>query len=108
MSTYHLDQLFSPRSVVVVGASPRPTSPGRAVLSNLREAGFAGTISVVNPRYSEIEGIQSIKSIEELLETPDLVVIATPAAAVPSIVAAAGEKGTPTAIIITAGLGHGA
>jgi acetyltransferase len=108
MSTYRLDQLFSPRSVAVVGASPRPTSPGRAVIKNLKEAGFAGTVSVVNPRYSEIEGIQSVKSIEDLPEAPDLAVIAAPAAAVPSIIAAAGEKGTPTAIIITAGLGHGA
>src|SRR5215470_14382538 len=107
MSTYHLDQLFSPRSVAVVGASPRPTSPGGAVLRNLKEAGFAGTVSVVNPRYNEIEGTRSVKAIEELPEAPDLMVIATPAAAVPSIVAAAGEKGTPTAIIITAGLGHG-
>jgi acetyltransferase len=108
MSTYRLDQLFSPRSVAVVGASPRATSPGRAVIKNLKEAGFAGTVSVVNPRYSEIEGIQSVKSIEDLPEAPDLAVIAAPAAAVPSIIAAAGEKGTPTAIIITAGLGHGA
>src|SRR5690349_14309567 len=108
MSTYHLDQLFSPRSVAVVGASPRPTSPGRAVLRNLKGGGFTGTISVVNPHYNEIEGIRSIKSIEDLTEASDLVVIATPAATVPSIVAAAGEKGTLTAIIITAGLGHGA
>ncbi len=94
MSTYRLDKLFSPRSVAVVGASPRPTSPGRAVLRNLKEAGFAGTISVVNPRYNEIEGIRSVRSFEELPEAPDLVVIAAPAAAVPSIVAAAGEKGS--------------
>jgi acetyltransferase len=107
MSTYRFDQLFSPRSVAVVGASPRPMSPGRAVIKNLKEAGFAGTVSVVNPRYDEIEGIRSVKSIEELPEAPDLVVIAAPAAALPSIVAAAGEKGTPTAIIITSGLGHG-
>ncbi len=32
MSTYGLEKLFSPRSVAVVGASPRATSPGRAVL----------------------------------------------------------------------------
>jgi len=27
MSTYRLDKLFSPRSVALIGASPRPTSP---------------------------------------------------------------------------------
>jgi acyl-CoA synthetase (NDP forming) len=29
MSTYRLDKLFSPRSVAVVGGSPRETSPIR-------------------------------------------------------------------------------
>src|SRR6516164_4176303 len=106
MSTYRLDKLFSPRSVAVVGASPRDTSPGRAVLRNLRAAGFEGSIGLVNPHYGEIEGIKAVKSIQELRQAPDLLVIAPPPS-VPGIVAAAGEKGTATAIIITAGLGHG-
>ena len=107
MSTYRLDKLFSPRSVAVVGASPRDTSPGRAVLRNLRTAGFEGSISLVNPRYREIEGIKAVKSIQELPQALDLMVIATPPQLVPGIVTAAGEKGAATAVIITAGLGHG-
>jgi acetyltransferase len=107
MSTYRLDKLFSPRSVAVVGASPRETSPGRAVLRNLRSAGFKGSIGLVNPHYGEIEGIKAVKTIQELPQGPDLLVIATPPKSVPGIVAAAGEKGVATAIIITAGLGHG-
>jgi len=107
MSTYRLDKLFSPRSVAVVGASPRETSPGRAVLRNLRAAGFEGSVGLVNPHYGEIEGIKAVKTIRELRQAPDLLVIATPPQSVPGIVAAAGEKGVATAIIITAGLGHG-
>ena len=107
MSTYRLDKLFSPRSVAVVGASPRETSPGRAVLRNLGSAGFEGSVSLVNPHYDEIEGIKAVKTIQELRQAPDLIVIATPPQSVPGIVAAAGEKGAATAIIITAGLGHG-
>src|SRR6516164_2867528 len=107
MSTYRLDKLFSPRSVAVVGASPRETSPGRAVLRNLGGAGFKGSVSLVNPHYAEIEGIKAVKTIQELPQAPDLLVIATPPQSVPGIVAAAGEKGAATAIIITAGLGHG-
>src|SRR2546422_9613518 len=107
MSTYRLDKLFSPRSVAVVGASPRETSPGRAVLRNLRAAGFEGSVSLVNPHYGEIEGIKAVKTIQELPQAPDLLVIATPPQSVPGIVAAAGEKGAGTAVIITAGLGHG-
>src|SRR5262244_975556 len=107
MSTYRLDKLFSPRSVAVVGARPRETSPGRAVLRNLRAAGFEGSVSLVHPHYGEIEGIKAVKTIQELPQALDLLVIATPPQSVPGIVAAAGEKGAATAIIITAGLGHG-
>jgi acetyltransferase len=107
MSTYRLDKLFSPQSVVVVGASPRETSPGRAVLRNLRSAGFKGSIGLVNPRYAEIEGIKALKTIQQLPQPPDLLVIATPPKSVLGIVVAAGERGVATAIIITAGLGHG-
>ena len=90
-----------------MGASPRDTSPGRAVLSNLRAAAFEGSIDLVNPRYAEIEGIKAVKTIQDLPTPPDLVVIATPPQSVPGIVKAAGEKGAAAAIIITAGLGHG-
>lgn len=107
MSTYRLDKLFSPRSVALVGGSPRPTSPGRAVVANLRIGGFSGPVHVVNPRYDEIEGIRSVRSLAQLREAPDLAVIATPADQVPEIVATAGEYGAPVAIIISSGLGHG-
>ena len=108
MSIYRLDRLFSPRSVAVVGASLRPTSPGRAVLAKFARGGFAGAIHVVNPHYDEIEGYQAIKSLEHLPDIPDLIVIATPPQSVPAIVTTAGARGVATGIIITSGLGHGA
>src|SRR5271169_4489631 len=107
MSTYRLDKLFLPRSVAVVGASPRRTSPGHAVLRNLRCGGFAGEVHLVNPHYDSIDGVVAVKSYDALASTPDVVVIGVPPSAVPSVVAAAGAKGTAAAIILTAGLGHG-
>jgi acetyltransferase len=107
MSTYRLDKLFSPRSVAVIGASPREKSPGRAVLKNLRRGGFAGEIHLVNPHYDAIEGVRAVKSYDALPDAPDLIVIGVPPMAVPSIVATAGQRGTAAAIILTAGLGHG-
>ena len=107
MSSYRLETLFAPRSVAVIGASPRQTSTGRAVLENLRTAGFPGAIYLVNPRYDAIEGIRAVKSYDALPEVPDIVAIAVPPAAVPDAVAAAARKGTAVGIIITAGLGHG-
>src|SRR6187402_2947698 len=103
MSTYRLERLFAPRSVALVGASPRPTSVGRTVLNNLCAGGFSGPIQLVNPHYSEIEGVAAVKSIADLLNAPDVAVIAAPPAEVPGLIAAAGTKGIPAAIVITAG-----
>src|SRR5450631_2935044 len=107
MSTYRLDRLVAPRSLAVIGASPRETSVGRHVVANIIAAGFAGPVHVVNPNYAEIEGIGTVKSIDAIAGTLDVAVIAVPPAAVPETVAAAGAKGAAAAIIITAGLGHG-
>ncbi len=108
MSTYRLDRLFAPRSIALIGASPRSTSVGRTILNNVRAGGFAGPIYLVNPHYSEIDGVQSVKSIADLPEAPDVVIIAAPAREVPALIEAAGAKGCPAAIVVTAGLGHGA
>jgi acetyltransferase len=107
MSTYRLDKLFSPRSVAVVGASPREHSLGRAILKNLRDGGFGGPIHLINPRYPDIDGVRAFKTLKDLPGAPDVVVIAVPPPMVPAVVATAGEKGVAAAIIITAGLGHG-
>jgi acetyltransferase len=107
MSTYQLNRLFAARSVAVVGGSPREKSTGHAVLKNVRRAGFAGQVSLVNPFHEEIERIRAVKSYDQLGEAPDLAVIAVPPPAVPDVVAAAGAKGTAVAIVLTAGLGHG-
>jgi acetyltransferase len=106
MTTYRLDRLFAPRSVAVVGASPRERSVGRKILQNLKAANFGGPIYLVNPKYPEIEGIRATKNIVQL-PAVDLLVIAAPPASVPSTIAAAGAHGCAAAIIVTAGLGHG-
>ena len=52
MSTYRLNKLLSPRSVALVGASPRHGSVGRAILNNIRKAQFKGEFGLVNPMVS--------------------------------------------------------
>lgn len=107
MSTYRLDTLFTPRSIALVGASPREGSLGRTVLRNLTRAGFRGPIFPVNPKHREIDGLACFRRLSDLPETPDLVVIAAPPRAVPGIVEEAGRRGAGSAVVITAGLGHG-
>ena len=107
MSTYRLEALMAPKSIAVVGASPREHSLGRIALRNLRDAGFAGPIHLVNPRHAEIDGIKAVASLDAIATPPDMLVVTAPAAEVPGIIAAAGAKGAQAAVIISAGLGHG-
>jgi acetyltransferase len=56
MSVRNLDKLFKPRSVALIGASPRSDSVGGVVARNLRRAGFAGELMLVNPHHQTIDG----------------------------------------------------
>jgi acetyltransferase len=108
MSTYRLRNLFSPRSVALVGASPRQRSVGRAILGNIHKAKFKGEFGLVNPHYAEIDGLATVDHLGKLPFVPELVAITAPATAVADIVDEAGKRGAAGALIITAGLGHGA
>ena len=107
MSTYHLQSVFRPQSIAVIGGSPRERSAGRAVMRNLREGGFTGKVAWINPRYAQIDGVATVKRLRDLPWVPELVVITAPAAIVPQLVSTAAALGVAAAIILTAGLGDG-
>jgi len=100
----NLEKLLAPRSVAFVGASPAPGSVGAIIARNLLSGGFAGPIWFVNPRHTQIEGMPCFPSLEVLPEAPDLVVVATPPATVPGIIAEAGACGARASVVITAGI----
>jgi acetyltransferase len=108
MSTYRLSNLLAPRSVALIGASPRPGSVGHAIIRNIQAAGFKGAFGVVNPRYQDIGGVATVTGLSKLPFVPELVIVTAPAAAIPGIVDEAGKLGTAGALIVSAGLGHGA
>jgi len=108
MSIYRLKNVLSPRSVALVGASPRRVSVGRAILENIRKAKFRGELGLVNPHYAEIDGIRCVASLSKLPFVPELVVITAPVPTIVELVDEAGRLGAAGVLIITAGLGHGA
>lgn len=105
MSTYRLDKVFSPKSVVLAGVSHRPDTLGRVVLNNVRLGGFRGNIHIVNPNGGEIDGYTCYRTIAEVPEVPELMVVTAPPAAVPGLVREAGEKGISGVVIMTIGAG---
>jgi acetyltransferase len=104
MSIRHLDSLFDPRSVAVIGASVRPGSVGATVWRNLREAGFPGPRWAVNPKHARLGDEPAYPDVASLPDAPELAVICTPPATVPGLIDALGARGTRAAIVLTAGL----
>jgi len=98
-----LEKFFTPRSVVVVGASSDPTKLGYGVARNLLEGGFPGTVYLVNPKGGALLGHRLYPSVEALPAAPDLAVILIPAPAVPPVLETCGRKGVRAAIIASGG-----
>ena len=103
MSIRHLDSIFKPRRVAVVGASDSPDGVGYAVLRNMIGAGFDGVVYPVNPKRESVQGIAAYRSVLDLPQTPDLVVICTPASTVLAVVQQCAEAGVKGVVIISAG-----
>jgi acetate---CoA ligase (ADP-forming) len=101
-----LRALLDPRSIAVVGASPRPGT-GSRVIGNLRDAGFAGAIYAVNPRYQDVLGYQCFAEVGALPAGVDCLVVAVAAEAACGVLEAAQAHGIPAAIVLSAGFGEG-
>ncbi len=97
-----IDSMLNPKSVAVVGATPRMQYGGR-FLNAMLKARDRVNIYPVNPRYDEIMGIQSYPSVSDLPESPDLVGIVVPYHQVLSILQESHAKGARSAIVISAG-----
>src|ERR1700739_2395215 len=61
-----LEPLFLPRSIAVIGATDRPGTVGRSVVSNLMESKSSIKIYVVNPAHGEVLGLQTQKHIGDI------------------------------------------
>jgi acyl-CoA synthetase (NDP forming) len=95
-----LAAVFEPRRVALVGASDRPGSVGKLLWDNL--AGFPGEVLPVC-RAATVGGKTAYADLREIPGEVDLAVIATPAATVPGIIAAAADKGVRAAVVLSAG-----
>lgn len=98
-----LDYFFDPKSVAIIGASHTPGKIGYAILANFIGAGFKRKIYPVNPDTTPILGMKVYKSILEIPDDIDLVVIVTPADFVPNILKECVKKKIEAIIIISAG-----
>ncbi len=98
-----VQELLSPSSIAVVGASNDAAKPGGKVLQNLMDAGFTGSLHAVNPKASSVQGVSTVASVADLPNV-DLAILAIPARLCPEAVdLLAREKGTRGFIVLSAG-----
>ncbi len=95
--------LLSPKSVALIGASDDVTRIGGRPLRYLRESGFAGGIYPVNPKRETVQGMPAYASVAALPETPDVAILAVPAAATIQAVRECADRGVASAIVFSAG-----
>jgi acyl-CoA synthetase (NDP forming) len=98
--TASLRQIFESRSVAVVGASKDPFKAGHQVVRTLLAAGYLGKVYPVNPNEKEILGLPCYRSIAEIKEPLDLIVISLPGKAVITVMEEAEQRGDVKGVVV--------
>ena len=101
-----LDDLLTPKSVAVVGASDDPTRIGGRPLAFFKNLGYEGGIFPVNPNRETVQGIPAYPSLNDISDPIDFVLVAVPAKGVIDVVKDAAAKKAKTVMIFSSGFGE--
>jgi acyl-CoA synthetase (NDP forming) len=98
-----MDALIKPRTIAVIGASARRSNNGNVVLTNLRDAGFNGQVIPVHSEAAQLEGYDTVRSIDGLAAGTDVAVVSVPASGVPDVIRGLDHAGVRSAIVMSNG-----
>ncbi|MFX0039387.1 MAG: CoA-binding protein [Promethearchaeota archaeon] len=101
--THFLHSFLNPKSVAIYGANNKGNSLAGLQIMNLIKSGFDGSVYPIHLKLESVMGFKAYKSIADIPEIPDLVVIVLPAKIVPQIFRECGEKGVKRIILISGG-----
>lgn len=94
---------FAPRSVVIIGASPKKGNLGKNIVHSLLHQHYSRTIFTVHPGGQAVAGCPVVQEIKHLPDTVDLAVVAVSAAKVMPLLQPLAAKGVHHLIIISGG-----
>ena len=102
-----LRRLLEPRSIAVVGASPRRGSFGDRMTSEVLRSPSTPTVHLVNPAYTDVQGRRCVPTLDDLDEPVDLVMLGVPDRLLPEQLAHAAGRRDGAAVVFgtAAGLG---
>lgn len=99
-----IDEIFHPRSIAVVGASPNKYSFGYQYLHILLNCGYRGRLYPVNPRGGDILGVHTYTSLTEIPGDVDYVICCINAVLVPDLLPQCARKKVKAVHLFTAKL----
>jgi acetate---CoA ligase (ADP-forming) len=103
MSDQTLKTFFSPKGVVIIGASTDPAKLGYVMARNLLRSGYTGAMHYVNPKGGALFDRPLFKTVKQVPNPVDLAVILVAAPVVPETLKACAARGIKAVIIATGG-----
>jgi acyl-CoA synthetase (NDP forming) len=100
---HHLEPLFYPRSVAIVGASSDVTKFGGRTYSALKQRRYRGRLYPVNPGATEVDGDRAYARVRDIPGEVDMAIVAVAAPHVVSAVGDCAAKGVRALQILSAG-----
>ncbi|OPY12074.1 MAG: CoA binding domain protein [Syntrophus sp. PtaB.Bin001] len=97
-----MHSFFNPKSIAVIGATPKTFKGGYAILKNLITT-FNGRIYPINPQHTHIEGIPCFPTITDIPDAVDLAIIFIAASLVPEALEQCEAKGVQGVMIESGG-----
>jgi len=98
-----LEPFFSPRSLAVIGASPKRGNLGGAIVASICAQGYKGRVTVVNRSGKKILPYESVKSLSELPADTELAIAAVSAEQVSDLIEPLARRGIHHLIVIGGG-----
>ena len=100
----YLDLFFNAKSIALIGASPEAGKIGNSVFESLVKHEYKGKVFPVNAKgYSEILGVRAFKSLDDINDNIDVVVVTVDLKFVPELLKSCGRKGIHNMVIISGG-----
>ena len=101
-----LAPLMHPRTVAVVGVRRSGAGLGHAVLTAILEGGFTGTVHVVHPSATVLDGLAAVPHLTDLPGRVDVAILTVPANRVVDAMEDAARARVHTVVVISSGLGE--
>jgi acetyltransferase len=100
---FDLSRLLDPESVAIVGVSENPARIGGRLFKYLTKHGYQGRLSLVNPKYQELNGVACYPSVSDIPFPLDCALIAVPGKYVLSVLSECADNKVGSAVIFSSG-----